>query len=366
MAKINFKNFMRVVYVVFGYTVVLLCMVIAVCAMLAADVIALFVYPLYATLAPKQAADIDSISGWIGFKWLKDLCEIGTEYNLPWPINWLHLMLNFLDNVVIVFLKWVAAWTAPMRIRFWFIDVVNIHKPSIQKKYFQMSNDREKIELIKYGRLDKDVLLDLFRENHELFIKAGKVEDEWFCALGIEESIRYSTLYTLSACKMKVMLQRSDDVRVAGEVVRIIRRNGLSVEVLNFFHVNIKPERVAYKSIKNALKDHEQAVTVLTLQTGVKADSEKFVEYIKLNNGLGTYAQTLMSVYQYRLFRNEGYKMDTEVVNSKLRAVARDGYSSRSAHFIPAFVQYHEIADNDEVARDIIASSEVLTKMIYA
>ena len=364
MAKNNFKKFVEFVCDVLSFVAALVCMVIAICAMLVADVVAIFIYPVYMTLWPEKAAKVDSISGWIGFEWLEDMCEL--KHNISWPFSWLNMVLHFMDAVVIALLSWVTAWTAPMRIRFWFIDNVSIHKPNIQKKYFQMSDEGGKINLIKYGHLDKDVLLELFRENHEPFIKAGKIEDDWFLALGIEECIRYSQLHTLGAYKMKAMLNKADDLRITHEVTRVIRLNGLSVEVLNWFHGNIKPERSAYQTIKSALKDHEQAVTVLALQTGEQKDGDKFVEYIRLNHGLGKYAQKAMSKYQYMTFHKEGYKLEAEVINSKLRDVAKEGFSSKSAHFIPMFVEYKEIAADNEVAHDLIASSEVLTKMVYA
>ncbi len=364
MAKINFKKFYEFGCDVLSFVVALICVIIAICAMLVADAVALFAYPVYATLAPRKAADIDSISEWIGFGWLEDMCEL--KHNLSWPFSWLNMVLHFMDAVVIALLSWVTAWTAPMKIRFWFIDNVSIHKPHTQKKYFQMSDEGGKINLIKYGHLNKDVLLELFRENHEPFIKAGKIEDDWFLALGIEECIRYSQLHTLGAYKMKCMLNKADEPRIAGEVTRVIRLNGLSVEVLNWFHCDIKPERSAYQTIKSALKDHEQAVTVLALQTGTQTDADKFVEYIRLNHGLGKYAQKAMSKYQYQLFHKEGYKLEAEVINSKLRDAAKNGFSSESAHFIPMFVEYKEIAADNEVAHDLIASSEVLTKIVYA
>lgn len=364
MAKSNFKKFFEFGCDVLSFIAALVCMVIAICAMLVADAVALFAYPVYATLAPRKAADVDSISGWIGIGWLEDMCEL--KHNISWPFSWLNMVLHFMDAVVIALLSWVTAWTAPMRIRFWFIDNVSIHKPHTQKKYFQMSDEGGKINLIKYGHLNKDVLLELFRENHEPFIKAGKIEDDWFLALGIEECIRYSQLHTLGAYKMKAMLNKADEPRIAGEVTRVIRLNGLSVEVLNWFHCDIKPERSAYQTIKSALKDHEQAVTVLALQTGTQTDADKFVEYIRLNHGLGKYAQKAMSRYQYQLFHKEGYKLEAEVINSKLRDAAKNGSSSESAQFVPMFVEYKEIAADNEVAHDLIASSEVLTKMVYA
>lgn len=363
MAK-NFKKLFERVCNVLTFVTALVCVIIVICAMLVADAVALFAYPVYTTLAPRKAADIDSISEWIGFEWLEDVC--GLKYNLSWPFSWLNMVLHFMDIVVIALCGWVTAWTAPMKIRFWFIDAVNLHKPHIQKKYFQMSDEETKINLIKHGNLHKDVLFELFQENHEPFIKAGKIEDDWFLALGIKEIIRYSQLHTLGAYKMKYMLNKADEPRIAGEVTRVVRLNGLSVEVLNWFHCNIQPEQSVYQTIKAALKDHEQAVTVFALQTGEQKDADKFVEYIRLNHGLGKYAQKTMSKYQYMTFHKEGYKLEAEVVNSKLRDVAKEGFSSKSAQFVPMFVEYKEIAADNEVAHDLIASSEVLTKMVYA
>ncbi|MBR3661885.1 MAG: hypothetical protein IKN67_01240 [Alphaproteobacteria bacterium] len=364
MAKINFKKMFEFVCDVLSFVAALVCVIIAICAMFVADFVALFIYPVYMTLAPRKAAEVDSISGWIGWEWLEDMCEL--KNNLSWPISWLNMALHFMDAVVIALLSWVTAWTAPMKIRFWFIDAVNLHKPHIQKKFFKMSDEGAQINLLKYGKLDEDVKAELFKDGYsDVFVKAGKITDEQFQQLGISQLIRYAQLHSLSTFKMKQLIFKADDLKVANEVTRIIRKDGLSIEVLNWFHNNVEPTRLCYQTVKSALKEHEQGVTVCTLQTGDSSGETKFVAYLKRNNGLTEYAQCCMSVNQYIIFHREGYKLAQGVVNAILKNVAK-GENSPSYPFIAKFVEFGEISDSNEVAHDIIASSEVLTKIVYA
>lgn len=364
MAKINFKSVQERVWKAVSAVAAVVIMLFIICFMLVADVIILVAYPVYATLAPESASNKKGVSWLLHWRWLDNV--IDGKDNADHPFDWFCAVVSFLDEIIVTLWSWVAAWTAPMCIRYHFIDNINLHSKKVQKKYFEMCCEGTQINLLKYGKLDEDVKAELFKDGYsDVFVKAGKITDEQFQQLGISQIIRYAQLHSLSTFKMKQLIFKADDLKVAHEVTRIIRKDGLSIEVLNWFHNNVEPTRLCYQTVKSALKEHEQGVTVCTLQTGDFSGETKFVAYLKRNNGLTEYAQYCMSVNQYIIFHREGYKLAQGVVNAILKNVAK-GENSPSYPFIAKFVEFGEISDSNEVAHDIIASSEVLTKIVYA
>lgn len=340
-----------------------------------ANVVALFVYPIWAWRNPFEASNSHSLTEVIGWSWLVDIVNPEKSGRSSVVLRFFQCILRPIDAAVVkLWNAWFMSF-APMKKRKHFIDTLGNNLQSLslktQEKYFKAVDFDREVYLIKNNMLSPEILPILFEYREYPFVEAGKLTDLQFRNLSLSKMETFCSKYDLNLQKQYFLIMYTFNTpEHYGPILRsYIMRKGLHPNAVSYFYevLNNKENLHAeLTAIPKALEYRQDLITVQ--QTIPENDVEscsshlrlnKFRSYLDSRNEFGYDAQVAMCSAQYKIFHEQGLKMQPRAIYAKL---ARINKNNDSAHFVELMMRYNEF-DGDEIAMHQIAGDEKLTNL---
>lgn len=344
--------------------VIIVVSILTIVFLLVADVIALLVYPVYAWHCPHNASMENSLVSVLNWSWLVDIVNPGNSYRSSLLLKFFQGIMRPIDAIVVKFWNWVFFHTAPMKKRKFFIDEMGNRlqelPEKVQSKYFRKVDFDRKVYLVRNNMLSPSLLPQLYEEEKRAFVYAGKITDEQFENL-CEDLIRlYCAHNDLSLQKQHSLVQKAVmfPAHLGSVLKRYILRKGLHPSAVEYFYICTKHlEKMSNDllEIPVALQLRQDLTTVLQS----KEENNAFANYLKHRGMLGYEAQVEMKPWQYKIFHEQGFKMEPKAVYAKL---ARVNKTEEATEFVALMMSFGEF-EGDDVATHQVAGSEKLTSM---
>ena len=325
--------------------------VLTICFLLAADVVALVVYPFWAWRHPQEATYEFSLADVLDWDWLVDIVNPRKRPHSNSIIGFFQYIMLPIDRVVISLWNAWFLHCSPMKKRKLFIDALGggLSKLSakVQRKYFLASDFDREVYLIRSNMLSSKVVDALRSEAPSVFFHAGNILDKDFGEAYFQDISYYVENFDLSLAKqLKLISYTFLHPQTYMRVLRAyIMRRGLHPNAVVCLLEKLKDDSPeVLKSLPEILKYRQDLVTVTRLSESRESNvAEVFSRYLQERNKLGFEAQVAMNSWQYEIFHKLKYRLQAKAVEAKLAAANKNADAER---FVSLMMEYGELDDN--------------------
>jgi hypothetical protein len=339
--------------------------------LLAANIIAVVIYPFWACHRPMEAAETNSLSSWLGWDWLDKVVDpTESSVSLSTTKELCRKILRLVDRLVVVIWNRIMTNCAPMSVRKHFISAMGeqIQKrcsTKTQRKYFNVVGKDRKVYLVQHNMLAPELLDELFKEskdNKDVFVEAGKISDEQMKYLYDSQIAKLAKDSVLSTAKQYTLIDRvfACPGSMANVLNDYIIRNGLHPGVIRHFYEkfkNIQNPRSELVAVTAYLQFRQDLVMVQKTAgcTSYSAEAVGLKKYFMERQDLGYDAAVELNCWQYELLHSLGMTLHPQVIYAKLARVNKNDDCYNSTALIMAYEKL------DDVAMGMIAGDEKLT-----